>query len=122
MLAGLFFCISVIPYGVKKFREEQMNHEDSNIRIGMWWDIVIKFFAPVQMAFLLVWFMVQSYKDNPNGWLAFYDKDNIFNVGAVVWQFAIVLTALILLNKWIVKKTMQGSKDSIGSMVNNQVS
>ena len=111
MLAGLFFCISVIPYGVKKFREEQMNHEDSNIRIGVWWDIVIKFIAPAQMVFLLVWFMVQSYQDNPNGWLAFYDKDNIYNVGAVVWQFVIVLTALILLNKWIVKKTMQGSSD-----------
>ena len=106
MLAGLFFCISVIPYGVKKFREEQMNHEDSNIRIGVWWDIVIKFFAPVQMAFLLVWFMIQSYRDNPVGWLAFYDKDNISNVGAVVWQFAIVLVGLIALNKWIVKKTL----------------
>lgn len=106
MLAGLFFCISVIPYGVKKFREEQLNHEDSNIRIGVWWDIVIKFLAPVQMAFLLVWFMIQSYKENPVGWLAFYDKDNISNVGAVVWQFVIVLVVLIALNKWIVKKTL----------------
>lgn len=106
MLAGLFFCISVIPYGVKKFREEQLNHADSNIRIGVWWDIVIKFFAPVQMAFLLVWFMIQSYRDNPIGWLAFYDRDNLFNVGTVVWQFAVVLLTLIGLNKWIVKKTL----------------
>jgi NSS family neurotransmitter:Na+ symporter len=106
MLAGLFFCVSAIPYGVKRFREEQLNHADSNIRIGAWWDIVIRFLAPVQMTFLLVWFMIQSYRDNPVSWLAFYDRDNIFNVGTVVWQFAIVLSTLIALNKWIVKKTL----------------
>ena len=41
ILCGLFFAVAIIRYGVRKFREEQLNHPDSDIRIGRWWDVVI---------------------------------------------------------------------------------
>ncbi len=106
MLAGLFFALSITAYGVKKFREEQLNHADSNIRIGRWWDFVIRILAPIQMSFLLIWFLYQSWKSNPKGWLLPFDPNNVFNVGTVLFQFFIVLVLLIVLNKWIVKKSM----------------
>lgn len=104
MLAGLFFAISIIPYGIKRFREEQINHVYSDIRVGRWWDIIIGILAPLQMIFLLVWFMYQSWKDNPQGWLKPFDSENLMNVGTVLFQFGIVLIVLIVLNNRIVKR------------------
>ena len=105
MVAGLFFALSISAYGIKKFREEQLNHPDSNIKIGRWWDFIIRILAPLQMAFLLIWFLYQSWKSNPKGWLLPFDSNNVFNVGTVLFQFAIVLGLLILFNKWIVRKS-----------------
>jgi len=105
MLAGLFFAISIIPYGVKKFRQENLNHEHSNIKIGRIWDFIIVVLAPVQMIFLLGWFFYSSWKDNSDTWLKPFDPDNLFNVGTIVVQWALVLAILILANNWIVKKT-----------------
>ena len=104
MVAGLFFTLSIRKYGITKFREEQINHPDSNIRVGKWWDIVIGYIAPLEMILLLGWFFYDSYKANPEGWLSPYDPDNLYNVGAILFQFAIVMGGLIFANKWIVKK------------------
>ena len=109
MLAGLFFAISIIPYGVKKFREENLNHENSNIRIGRIWDFIIVVLAPAQMIFLLIWFFYSSWKENPITWLKPFDPDNLFNVGTIVVQWTFVLVILILANNWLVKRT-SGSK------------
>ena len=109
MVAGLFFAISVIPYGVKKFRQENLNHENSNIKVGRIWDFIIVVLAPAQMIILLIWFFYSSWKENPDSWLQPFDPDNLLNVGTIVVQWAFVLLILILANKWIVKKTT-GSK------------
>ena len=100
MLAGLFFTLSVIPYGVKKFREEQLNHADSNIRIGRWWDVVIGVLVPLQAVVLLVWLLVQA-SHSKEGWLDPFGKTN---VGTVLFQFAVVLGLLLLLNRFIARR------------------
>ncbi len=105
MLAGLFFTISVIVYGVTKFREENLNHENSNIRVGRIWDYVIVAVAPVQMIALLVWFCYSSWQENPETWLMPFAPDNLLNVGTIVVQWAIVLAILVLANNWLVKKS-----------------
>ena len=104
MLAGLFFAISVIPYGVKKFREEHLNHADSNIKIGVWWDVVIRVLAPIQMLALLIWFAYDNISNNPDTWFKPFSLADPYNVGTVLFQWFIVLALLILFNKWIVKK------------------
>ena len=106
MLAGLFFAIAIITHGVNRFREEHLNHGGSNIRIGRWWNVVIGVAVPIQAVFLLVWFLYQSWQDNPEGWLSPIDPENVANVGTVLTQFAVVLVALMLANRWIVRKTL----------------
>lgn len=101
MLAGFFFAISVIPHGIKKFRQEQLNHADSNIRIGRWWDIVIGILAPIQMLFLLIWFAYDTIKSNPETW---FKPFAVGNVGTIIFQWSIVLGLLLIFNKWMVKK------------------
>lgn len=102
MLSGLFFAIAVIKKGVTRFRQQQLNHEGSNIRIGRWWEVIITYLVPVQAVFLLVWFLYVSWKDDPTKWWKPFDT---YNIGTVVLQFAIVLGALLLFNRWIVGKS-----------------
>ncbi len=109
MLAGLFFSIAIIVHGIDRFRREQLNHPDSDIRIGRWWNLVIGLLVPIQAVFLLVWFLYDSWLSNPEGWLNPFDSENVYNVGTVLTQFAIVLVVLLLANKWIVRKTIPQS-------------
>ena len=101
MLAGLFFAIAIIAHGARKFRIEQLNHADSNVRVGRWWDVVICILVPIQAVILLAWLLYDAWSGNPENWLKPFD---VYNVGTVLIQFVVVLVVLILANKWIVRR------------------
>ncbi len=101
MVSGLFFAIAIITSGVRRFRETQLNHEDSDIRVGRWWDIVISFLVPLQALILMGWLLVDSAKASDD-WLHPF---RVYNVGTVLAQFAVVLGGLLLLNRWIASRT-----------------
>jgi NSS family neurotransmitter:Na+ symporter len=102
MVSGLFFAIAVIASGVRRFREEQLNHEDSDIRVGRWWDLVIGVLVPVQALVLLFWWLYQSRSWDPTGWLKPFA---IENVGTILFQWGVVLAVLLLANRWIAART-----------------
>jgi NSS family neurotransmitter:Na+ symporter len=104
ILAGLFFAVSVILHGVRQFRESELNHENSNIRVGRWWDIVILVVVPCEAVFLIIWWLGQSSVANPDGWLRPFDPENVTNVGTVLAQFGVVFAALLLSNRWLARK------------------
>ena len=106
MLSGLFFAVAVIRHGAAEFRETQLNHEHSDIRIGKWWDVVITFVVPAEAVLLAAWWLYQSYHWAKEAWL---DPFAVDNVGTVIFQFAIVLGTLCLLNRWIAARSL-GSK------------
>ena len=101
MVSGLFFAIAVIVHGVRKFRVEQLNHADSDVKVGRWWDVVIAGLVPLQAVVLMVWWLVESRKWNPD-WL---DPFGVDNVGTVLFQWIIVLVLLILANRLIARRT-----------------
>ena len=103
LLAGLFFAVAIIRYGTRRFREEQLNHADSDIRVGRWWDIVIGVLVPIEALVLLGWWLVQAWSWDPKGWLSPFAQEN---VGTVLTQFAVVLIALIAANGWIARRTL----------------
>ncbi len=93
MLSGLFFAIAVIRMGPAKFRAEQINHEYSNIRVGAWWDWVIRFLVPAEAVILMGWWMWQVRGTgalNPFG---------IENIGTILLQWGIVIGLLLIFNK-----------------------
>ena len=102
ILAGLFFAISVIKHGIQSFRDQQLNHEDSDMVIGRWWDVVIGVLVPIQAVFLLVWFVIQARNSDPGGWLGPLGQES---VGTLLLQWAVVLVVLIVANRWIVRWT-----------------
>jgi len=68
MVSGLFFAIAVIASGVRRFRETQLNHADSDIRVGRWWDVVIGVVVPLEALALLGWWLYQARGWDPTGW------------------------------------------------------
>lgn len=93
MMSGLLFALAVIRIGVTKFRQEQLNHEHSDIRIGAWWDILVKYLVPFQAIALMLWWSWQVRGPgsmNPFG---------IENIGTILFQWAIALGILFVFNK-----------------------
>jgi neurotransmitter:Na+ symporter, NSS family len=111
MLSGLFFAIAVMRNGVQKFRDEQLNHADSDIRVGRWFDVVVVAIVPVSAVGLAAWWLIQSYRAASEDWL---NPFRVENVGTVLFQFAVVLVALGLANKWIGNRTMAASSSADG--------
>lgn len=106
MVSGLFFAIAVITSGVRRFREEQLNHSGSDIRIGRWWEIVIGVIVPLEALTLLVWWLWQARGWDPEGWL---DPLGVENVGTILLQWGVVLAGLLLANRWLAARTKPAS-------------
>jgi NSS family neurotransmitter:Na+ symporter len=102
MLSGLFFALAVVAHGVKRFRQSQINHPDSDIRVGGLWDLVIAVVVPLEALVLLIWWLWQARGWDPEGWL---DPLAAESVGTLLLQWAVVLAALLLLNRWMVRHT-----------------
>ncbi len=99
ILSGLFFALAVGKHGARRFREETLNQRYSNIRIGRWWDYVVRVIVPFEAVVLLTWLLYQSWRESPEGWLLPFDPGNVFNVGTVVFQVGVVALVLWLCNR-----------------------
>jgi NSS family neurotransmitter:Na+ symporter len=95
MLSGLFFAITVLRVGPRRFRETYINTEHSDIRIGAWWDWVIRLVVLEALVLIVWWFM--NVRTEPL-WGA-------FGIGNMVVQFVVALVVLIALNNWMVRRT-----------------
>jgi NSS family neurotransmitter:Na+ symporter len=101
ILAGLFFAIAVIKNGVDRFRKEELNHENSDLQIPKWWNLIIYWLVPIEAMVLIVWFLLEAKAQDPAAWLQPFKE---YNVGTVLFQFALVLVVLISANRWIVRR------------------
>jgi NSS family neurotransmitter:Na+ symporter len=95
MVSGFFFAFAVLRFGVTRFRETFINHEDSDIRIGPWWDWAMRLVA-VEAVVLAVWWLWGARADDfVETWTLF----SPYNIGSVLIQFAIVVVLLLALNR-----------------------
>lgn len=97
MVSGLFFAIAVIRHGARRFREEQLNHEASDIRIGRWWDFVISFLVPLQAVALILWWLWQVW--GPGA----LDPFGVETVGTVLFQWAAIIIVLLIANRFLAR-------------------
>ncbi len=93
MMSGLFFAMAIIRYGPTKFRNEQINHQYSNIRVGAWWDWVIRILVPLEAVVLMGWWLWQVRGEGA------LDPFGIENIGTILLQWSIVLALLLFFNK-----------------------
>lgn len=95
MVSGLFFALAVLRYGVRRFRDNLVNTEHSDIRIGRWWEWAMRVVVVLALT-LIVWWVSEVW--NEPLWGA-------FGIGTMLVQFAIALALFGLLNGWMVRKT-----------------
>lgn len=99
IISGFFISLAAIKFGVRRFREQFINSEGNEIRLGRAFDVIV-FLIPVQFVLLLWWWFSQA-----GGWTDFFSS---YSVGACLFQWAIALVLFIILNKWLVKRTLAG--------------
>jgi NSS family neurotransmitter:Na+ symporter len=108
ILSGAFISFSIIKYGIDKFRNEIINGFGSDIKIGKWYNYVIGLLIPIQVLVLIIWWLVSSIGWDPQWWNPFHSE----NFGTVIFQWFIVLTLLVLVNKFLVKKVLKVNSNS----------
>jgi NSS family neurotransmitter:Na+ symporter len=95
MVSGLFFALAVVRYGVRRFRETLINTEHADIRIGAWWDWVIRF-CILEAIVLVVWWFLNVRTEAPWG---------PFGIANMAVQFVIAGVVLFAFNGWMVRRT-----------------
>ncbi|MCH7639592.1 MAG: sodium-dependent transporter, partial [Bacteroidetes bacterium] len=105
MLSGAFVAFAVVKYGVQRLRSEVATPSDWKMPGS--WNGVIRFLIPVQAIVLLVWWLWQATTtDFAARW---YDPFETYSAMTCLVQWAVVLVALIALNRWMAQRTMQES-------------
>lgn len=108
LISGLFIAIAMMRYGVEKVRNEEINHPWADIYIGKWWSHCIRLF-PVMFALVFGWWVWQAIGWYPDNWWAPFE---VFSVGTMVFQWAIVLVVMFLANNWLADKIGKGKLDA----------
>jgi NSS family neurotransmitter:Na+ symporter len=98
MLSGFFFALGARRFGVERLRREVVNAEGCDLRIGRWWSFLVAVVVPVEAVVLMLWWLWEARGWDPAGWLHPFHAEN---VGTVLLQFAVALTALIAANRWL---------------------
>ena len=106
ILSGAFISFSIIRYGVDKFRTEIINGYGSDVKIGRWYNFVIGILIPIQVVILISWWLFSSIGWDAEWWNPFHAE----NFGTVIFQWAVVLSIFILINKMLVKRILQHNK------------
>lgn len=107
MVSGLFFAFAVLRYGARAFRERLINTADADIRIGRWWDWMIRLAVVEAVALIVWWFwqeggIQQALAGDPGALFGTY------GIGWAVVQWGAAFVAFLALNRWMADKTLRG--------------
>lgn len=107
MISGAFMAFAVIRYGVRNFRLDNVEGAVGDWKAGKPWDIVLMYVVPLQAIILLVWWLYQSAAVYaPETW---FDPRDPFSVMTCLVQWGIALLVFVLINKWMVRRTLSTS-------------
>ena len=103
MISGAFISFAVISFGTSKFRREIVNNSESGASLGSWWDIVLKYIVPVEVATLLCWWIYLSATEYaPDTW---YNPLDPFSVATIVLQWGLAIGLLLFFNRRLIKSS-----------------
>lgn len=100
IISGAFIAFSVNRFGTDKFRTEIINDAGSDIKIGKWYNFIIKYLIPVQVIVLISWWLISSASWDPEWWNPFHAE----NAGTCILQWGIILITLMMVNKKLMRK------------------
>ncbi len=112
MLSGFFFAVLVFRHGIDRFRRRLVNSDGSDLRVGRWWNVAIVLVG-LEAIVLMVWWLWQAV--DVDDLAATFTPFSTFNVGTVLIQWAIAVTAFLLLNRWLSRQAAGTSESSTGT-------
>lgn len=99
LVSGFFITMTAIKYGIEKFRTRLIN-DGSGAGIGKWFNFVVVVLLPLQFIVLIAWWFSQV--AGPDWWNPFA----IENPGTCIFQWAIAIIFLIVVNKPLAKRSV----------------
>lgn len=113
LLSGLFFSVTIIRYGVEKFRKEIVEDSDSDIYLGKIFNFIVAFLIPVEFAAMLAWWFTQAATSyDPRFW---WHPFRTFSVGTCLFQWGAVIAFFLLFNRPI-KRLLFERKNAPGPL------
>lgn len=106
LVSGAFIAFAILKFGVNRFRNEVINGVGSDVKIGIWYNAIIKYFVPVQVIVLVSWWLISSVSWDAEWWNPFHRE----NAGTALFQWIVVIVVFILLNNFMYNKTVENSK------------
>jgi NSS family neurotransmitter:Na+ symporter len=104
MLSGFFIALLVIRQNVDQFRRKLINSEGSDIKVGRWYNILLRYAIPAQVVILVSWWFYQVIKADPANW---WNPFSTESVGTCIAQWGLVILVLIIFNKPIAERTLR---------------
>ena len=101
IVSGLFFVLLVKRFGVTRFRQEFVNIVKDDLRMGKWFEVVVRYVIPVEAVVLLLWWLYRSVGWNPGSWFNPFGAETL---GTCLFQWAIIILLMITLNRLIFQK------------------
>jgi NSS family neurotransmitter:Na+ symporter len=97
MVSGLFISLVTIRYGVRRFRRVLINTPDERRPVGGWYTVIMAYIVPLEFVALIAWWFYQAATafDREGWWNPFHT----FSVGTALFQWGLVIAALLLLNR-----------------------
>lgn len=99
LVSGLFIIITVMKFGVNRFRTELIN-DDSGKGVGKWFNIIVTVLLPLEFLALISWWFFQT--AGTDWWNPFA----LENPGTCIFQWAVVIIFLIIVNKPLAEKSV----------------
>jgi len=102
MISGALIGFYAIRYGIEKMRKSQVEEDGNDWKIKKIWALVIRYFIPVAVGALLVWWMYLSVTEfAPETW---YNPFDPFSIMSCVLQWGVVVLVLVLVNRRMIKR------------------
>jgi neurotransmitter:Na+ symporter, NSS family len=95
MIVGVMLsCYAMIKFGLSRIRNTYLNNSYTGLRIGKWWEISIRFLAPLIAGIMFIWWSVQCIGWEDNWWNPF----GVNNLGTFIFQGALMAVIAFAMN------------------------
>ncbi len=109
ILNGLFIAFAISRYGVDHFRKEAVNSSPQDFKLGKFFNLFITILIPLQGIALIIWYFYNSIlHTDPEWWNPF----RTYSVATLLFQWGLALLTFLLLNRWLVTKSLSPHKPS----------
>jgi len=104
LLSGGLFAFVLLRFKASRIRSEILDRNPLDIKPGRPWDFVVTYFIPAASILLLSWWLISDGMNE--NW---YDPFGQSSLATSLFQWGIVITVLVVMNKWIARKTDENS-------------